>query len=92
MQSHLIKLILQRDILATGPTVKAAEAVAFDADVPAHVDGPGIARITGEESVGTGLDGVGPDVVLVVAAVPAVCVGAHGLFDVILLTCCPFLD
>ena len=72
-------------------TVEPTKAAAVDTNVLAHVDAPGVVRVAGEESVGADLDRVGPDIGLVVAAVPAVRVGAHGsLLLLVLLVPRPF--
>jgi len=74
---QLIQLIFQAVILGALVTEILAVAVALDLQVPAHVGGPGVRGVAGEQAVRAYLDGGGVDEVVVRAAVPGIRVGTH---------------
>ena len=75
--SHLVELEFETHILGAVSAVIAAETTAFDLHVLAHVNAPDVVRVAGEQALRADLNAVGPDIVVVVAVVPAVSVGAH---------------
>jgi hypothetical protein len=75
--SHLVELEFQRHVLAAFGAVVIRESAAFHGHVLAHVDAPGVVRVAGEQTIRADLDAVGPNVVVVVAIIPAVCIAAH---------------
>jgi hypothetical protein len=75
--SHLIQLILEANVLGAIAAVVVAETTTLDLHVLAHVYAPRIVAVSREETLRADLDAVRPDVVVVVAVVPGVCVAAH---------------
>lgn len=64
-------------VLGALAAVDIADAIAADDRVLAHVDGPDVGRVAGQEAVEAVLDAVGPDEVVAAAAVVGVGVAAH---------------
>lgn len=75
--SPFVELEFKIDVLGALAAVIIGEATAFDCRILAHVVTPGIVGIARQQARGTNLDRVGPDVVVVVAVIPTVCIGAH---------------
>jgi hypothetical protein len=79
--SHFVELEFQGHVFAALGAIVTREASALHGHVLAHVYAPRIVGVAGEEPVGADLNTVGPDVVIVIAVVPAVSVGAHDWCD-----------
>jgi hypothetical protein len=75
--SNFVELILEQMIFRAFVAIVIGEATASDLHVLTHVDTPCIVAIAREKAIGADLNTLRPDVVVMVAAVPAVCVGAH---------------
>jgi hypothetical protein len=65
-------------VLGALGAVVVGEAVALDLEVLAHVDGPGVVRVAGQQAVGADFDAGAVDERVMRAAVVAVGVAAHG--------------
>lgn len=75
--SPFVQLQFEIHVLGALGAVIVGESTTFDGRVLAHVDAPGIIGVAGEKTGGADFDAVGPDVVVVVAVVPGISVGAH---------------